>query len=290
MKAQKFSKASLLDEEDEYSTQLDRILARRKKSQQEDSGDLDTISFGSLSKAQARLQTQERESKKKVKKVKKPKILKESEDSFHPPSDISDDGEFFEEQTPQDRQNRTSDRHSKEEFKSKSKHAPSESSAKKRVSKVREIPGLLNGSGSSSLYQDVRFDTAFGKADLQKARENYKFLDEYREKEISELNKILQDDMTEQLLSEKEINTIKYKIQSLKSRVDTLKNRDLENEIVRDYKRNHKNFFLKNSDKRKLVQKAKFDSMKPSQREKVIERKRKRQLGREFKQLEFNQK
>ncbi|AOA61753.1 90S preribosomes component [Komagataella phaffii CBS 7435] len=289
MKAQKFSKASLLDDEDDYSTQLDRILARRKKSQKEDSGDLDTISFGSLSKAQARLQTEERESKKKVKKVKKPKVLKKQEEDFQPPSDISDDGEFFEEPS-QDHQSRTSDRHSKEEPRSKSKHAPSESSAKKRVSKVREIPGLLNGSGSSSLYQDVRFDTAFGKADLQKARENYKFLDEYREKEITELNKILQDDMTEQLLSEREINTIKYKIQSLKSRVDTLKNRDLENEIVRDYKRNHKNFFLKNSDKRKLVQKAKFDSMKPSQREKVIERKRKRQLGREFKQLEFNQK
>ena len=68
---------------------------------------------------------------------------------------------------------------------------------------------------------------------------------------------------------------IKLQLQSLKSRMDTLKNRDLENNILSNYKSNkwkvsrkvkvNKPYFLKRSDKRKILQKAKFDSMKPKQ-------------------------
>ena len=39
-----------------------------------------------------------------------------------------------------------------------------------------------------------------------------------------------------------------------------------------------KPYFLKRSDKRKILQKTKFDSMKPKQREKAMERKRKKRL------------
>lgn len=45
---------------------------------------------------------------------------------------------------------------------------------------------------------------------------------------------------------------------------------------------------MKKSEKRKVVQKWKFDHMKAKQREKVMERKRKKRLGKEFKQFEFH--
>jgi ribosomal RNA-processing protein 36 len=80
----------------------------------------------------------------------------------------------------------------------------------------------------------------------------------------------------------------------LKSRLDTLKNRELQQKVLDDYKKKMNSsstggkYYLKKSEQRKIIQKHKYDSMKSSQREKVIERKRKRRLGKEFKQLEFN--
>lgn len=179
------------------------------------------------------------------------------------------------------------------EEKKKSKHAPTESSSKKPVSKIRKIPGLEK----STLYQDIRFDVAFGKADLQEARKNYAFLDEYRQNEINELNQIIKDKKKFEKLSFREQEEIKLQLQSLKSRMDTLKTRDLQHKVLDDYKqeqlRNVREgkqstpYYLKKSEQRKLLQTVKFESMKPAQREKVMERKRKRKLGKEFKQLEF---
>ncbi|ODV71857.1 rRNA-processing protein RRP36 [Cyberlindnera jadinii NRRL Y-1542] len=175
--------------------------------------------------------------------------------------------------------------------KKKSKHAPTETSSKRRVSKIRQIPGLENRKNETSLYRDIRFDAAFGKADLNRVRKDYKFLDDYRQQEVSEITKMLKDPKMRNKLSQREIEDLEYQSKSLRSRLDTLKNRDLEQEVVKKYKEERGikgNFFLKKSDKRKIVQKHKFDNMKASQREKVVERKRKRRLGKEFKQLEFN--
>lgn len=79
--------------------------------------------------------------------------------------------------------------------------------------------------------------------------------------------------------------------------MDTLKNHDLETQILKEYKKKQyldvkegkssQPYFLKRGDKRKILQKAKYDSMKPKQREKAMERKRKKRLGKEFRQLEF---
>lgn len=181
----------------------------------------------------------------------------------------------------------------------RSKHAPAELSSKQRVSTVREIEGLGTKYKDSSLYRDIRFDPAYGKADLEQIRKNYAFLDEYREKELGQMKLMLKDKKTSQMLSHRDREDLEYKVQSLKSRLDTMKNRDLEAKILATHKREQLQkfkdglqanpYFLKKSEKRKLIQKAKFDTMKSSQREKVMERKRKRRLGKEFRELEFNQ-
>lgn len=175
----------------------------------------------------------------------------------------------------------------------RSKHAPAESLLKRPVSRVREISGLENPK-NFSLHTDIRFDPAYGVADRTKARKDYAFLDEYRKTEIATMRAALNN----KALDESSREEIKFRIQLLQSRLDTLKNRDLELQIIQSHKREQMTkvnsgtqaapFYLKKSDQRRLVQKAKFDLLKALQREKVMERKRKRRLGKEFKQLEFN--
>lgn len=180
----------------------------------------------------------------------------------------------------------------------RNKHAPAESLSKRRVSRIREIPGLQDPK-LSTLHTDIRFDPAYGESDLQKTRKNYAFLDEYRKSEIDSMRNVLRDKKSKAFLGERDREDLQLKIQSLQSRLDTMKNRDLELQILRDHKREQLSsvqrgeqanpYYLKKSDQRRLVQKAKFDLMKASQREKVMERKRKKRLGKEFRLLEFNQ-
>lgn len=240
----------------------DKLLKSLKRRNDDDDG----LSFGSLNEAQKKIYNDDNDN--------------DSDDE--PPTETS------------------SSKHSKRTFgksdKSKNKHAPTESSSKRPVSKIRKIEGLET---KSTLHQDIRFDAAFGKADLHETRKNYAFLDEYRQQEIDQLNKIIRDKKNFNKLSYYEQEEIKQNLQSLKSRLDTMKTRDLQHKILQDYKNEQmKNFkegkqsnpyFLKRSEQRKLLQKAKFESMKPRQREKVMERKRKRKLGKEFRELEFRQ-
>lgn len=268
-----------LESEDDY---LGSVLT--KKDDSED--DYSSLSFGALNSAQNKLREQDQsESGRKSKSLKKSKSRHQDSDSDSDSDD--EDGGFFE----KDRKSKK-----KPEKKSKNKHAPSESSSKRPVSKIREIPGLKSQK-ESTLYNDIRFDAAYGKADWNRIRKDYAFLDEYREKEIRGMRSMLKDAKTRLKMSQRDIEETEMLIKSLQSRLDTLKNRDLANKIVGDHKRDQNNkmrkgeqvnpYYLKKSEQRKMIQKAKFDTMKASQREKVMERKRKRRLGREFRELEF---
>lgn len=197
------------------------------------------------------------------------------------------------------------------------KHAPSEVSIKKRVSVVRDIPGL------EPLYkaqaEDIRFDTVFGKADLQQARKNYAFLDDYRKDEISKLKGVLREaKMAEKAneakrkkkkqgsddeegededeeddgyelptMGERQKENVKRQIQSLEGQLVTMKRRDFENEVVSKYNKQVKDGardgpkFLKRSDKRKLVLAEQFKSMRKKDVTKSLERKRKKNLAKE---------
>lgn len=173
--------------------------------------------------------------------------------------------------------------------KKKSKHAPSEASAKKPVPKIRDIEGLQLRKAS----RDIRFDPALGKADPHKIRKDYAFLDEYRQRELDEMQNLLK---SEKHLSPRDRAEIERRHQALKSKMETLRHRDLEHQVEAEYKRQQfanlkagkqsSPYFLKRSEKRKLIQKAKFDQMKPRQREKIMERRRKKRLGKELRQLE----
>lgn len=272
--------------------------------------EFETISFGALKTAQQKLEdedassikvkrtkpakpeTKTRENKPERKIIDKKRHIKvrqtrhtsDSDGGEHDMDGFSDmsDGMFDEEDEQPSR--------GKFDQKKRGKHAPTETSSKKRVSRIRQIPGLENPR-DNSLYRDIRFDAAFGKADLDKVRKNYKFLDDYRHDEVQQIDKMLKDPKMRGKLGQRDVDDLEYQSKSLRSRLESLKNRDMAQDVIKKYKQEKGikgNFFLKESDKRKIVQKHKFDNMKSGQREKVVERKRKRRLGKEFKQLEFN--
>lgn len=263
-------------DEDKESSSDEDILGNslRSRDEESDNDELSSYSFGALNNAQKQLQ-------------KGTKMHRN--DDYDSDSESSDDEGFFEKEKP-----KKGPKGGKMTTKKRGKHAPTESSTKRPVSRIREIPGLPSNK-ESLLHTDIRFDAAYGKADLAKIRKNYAFLDEYRKDEITQMEAILKD--KKKILSEREKDHMRQNMQSLKSRLDTMKNRDLETKILKEHKQGQiakfklgeqaNPYFLKRSDKRKLIQKAKFDSMKNSQREKVMERKRKKRLGKEFRQLEF---
>ncbi|CCE63890.1 hypothetical protein TPHA_0G00540 [Tetrapisispora phaffii CBS 4417] len=301
--------------DDNSEDDLENILSNRKQHEigsEESDDELKTLSFASLKKANVVLSEEERMEAKKV--SKKPKLAekksryKQSEEvvedrhtkhfkegSFDNDSDLSgsddDSGSdigFFEEDG-------VKSSHKDKSNNKRHKHAPTEHSSKKRVSKIREIPGLDTSRGKRNLYQDIRFDKSMGEAtDINVIRNRYQFLDEYRQNEIDELDALLHDRKFISKISEYEKADMEEKLRSMMSRMQSIKNRDLERKIVKDYenelnKDNKTRFHLKESDKRKVIQKWKFEHMKNKQREKVMERKRKKRLGKEFKQFEFHQ-
>ena len=314
-------------DESELGETLERVMKRRNKNlkhdpnkykekedqeeeeeeeEEENDDELQTISFGSLKKAENMLAQEERQQRKgtitkqlKNKSIKDEKLERNKkmykEESFddsnsNSSSESDSDGAFFEEE-----ENETKGRN-KDKKKKRHKHAPVESSSKKPVSKIREIPGLeIPSSRNSKLYGDIRFNKALGGVNTDESviRRRYKFLDEYREKEIAEMEALLEDRKFLNKISDQEREEMERKVKSMKSRLQSIKNKELENKIIKDYERemnsgNKSKYYLKKSEKRKIIQKWKFDHMKAKQREKVMERKRKKRLGKEFKQFEFH--
>lgn len=129
--------------------------------------------------------------------------------------------------------------------------------------------------------------------DLSHIRQRYKFLDEYREKEIKELDSVLHDKKLMSKVDDREKDRLEQTVKRMKSKLETVQIMEMEQKVVKEYeaeinKNNKTKYHLKESEKRKVIQKWKFEHMKGKQREKVMERKRKKRLGKEFKQFEFH--
>lgn len=269
---------------------------------EEDMRDMSTVSFKTLNKAQEQ-------------------IYESKNDS----NEASDDEPPSEDEMPT-RSRGDQNSRKPDQTKRAHKHAPAESNrVHTRVSVVREIPGLAPSSASSStpgstLYQDIRFDTTYGKADLFQARKNYSFLDDYRKDEIEKMKQILKDnallerklhgkrdgengeddedfeppeddDLSLPLLDSRQKAELKLNIQKLQSQLDTMTRRDFEHEAVTDYKRKVKTgelkgpLHLKRSQVKKLVLKSQYDKLKKSQVKKMLEKRRMRNAQKERKMM-----
>lgn len=281
------------DGEDEL---LDLLKAKHKDEDLSSDDEMKTLSFGSLQKAEALLNEEDKRSHDvlnknlKIQKNKLEYISKLNHDSEYEESHTKS----FKEDEFEDSSNESFFEESFDKTKKKNKHAPKEVSAKKPVAKLREIPGL--DIRKDTLYDDIRFDKSIGKSkNLEKIRQNYKFLDEYRRQEINELSILLKDRKFLSKISDQEQLEINNKLKSMQSKLHTIKSKDLERNIIKDYeseinKGNKNKYYLKKSEKRKVIQKWKFDNLKSKQLEKIMERKRKKRLGKEFRQFEFHKK
>ncbi|KAK9463275.1 uncharacterized protein V1516DRAFT_616104, partial [Lipomyces oligophaga] len=185
----------------------------------------------------------------------------------------------------EDRFESTSDSESSPEIKHKrNKHAPTELSSKKPVSRFRQViedvPKIIR--------RDPRFEALSGKFSATEFRKNYSFLNDYRAKELQ--------DIKAKWTKEKDENTktlLLKQWKSLESKLETDRKKDYERQVIREHiqqekekiKSGKKPYFLKRSDKRNLVLTKQFSEMKKSDIDRAIERRRKRNVAKERKKL-----
>jgi ribosomal RNA-processing protein 36 len=228
-----------------------------------------TISFGALARAQATF-THPGKSKLHLKK-----------------SSASDGWENNEELE------RKAGRKDHRDFNRSSKHAPTEISSKKAVSRKREVVAVTKRE-----FRDPRFEplaTGSGRgydaaADESRVRAAYSFLDGYRDDEIKEL-KIAIKNTKDEDAKEK----LKRALMSMESRKRAQERKDKEKEVLAKHRKDEKElvrqgkqpFYLKKAEQKKRLLLDQYGDLKGKQLDRVIERRRKKVEGREKKKMPF---
>ncbi|PFH57231.1 hypothetical protein XA68_15335 [Ophiocordyceps unilateralis] len=214
---------------------------------------LSTVSFGALARAQASLPA----------KTKQP--LPETTTSTEHNSSSS-----------------SSKKAQKPKPKRTSKHAPTEQTSKRPVSRLREIIA-----DPRRKPRDPRFDPLVSRGDETKAKKAYAFLDDYRESEMKDLRaqiKKAKGDAADHL---------KRQLKSLESKKLARKKKEEEEELLREHRQQEKElvaqgkkpFYLKKSEQKKQLLTKRYEGMTSRQVDKAIERRTKKIAGREKKEL-----
>ncbi|CAO2648633.1 Nn.00g079000.m01.CDS01 [Neocucurbitaria sp. VM-36] len=161
-----------------------------------------------------------------------------------------------------------------------SKHAPAVQSSKRMVSRKRQVVDV-----KKPVFRDPRFDNISGpRPDENTVGKRYSFLNDYRASEIADLRATIKKSKNE---DEKE--RLKKKLLSMESQEQTRKRKEEQQNVVRDHKKKEKElikegkkpFYLKKSEQKKIALVDRFQNMKSKQRDKVIERRRKKVTAKE---------
>jgi ribosomal RNA-processing protein 36 len=192
------------------------------------------------------------------------------------------DGDTWEDNEAVERKTGRKDRR---DFNRSSKHAPTEVSSKKAVSRKREVVPVAKRE-----YRDPRFDSLEGPIDETKIRHAYSFLDQYRDDEMKELKNTIKttkdDDAKEKL---------KRALLSMESRKKAQVRKDKEQEVLDKHRKEEKElvkqgkqpFYLKKAEQKKRVLLDQYGDLKGKQLDRVIERRRKKVEGKEKKKMPF---
>lgn len=156
-------------------------------------------------------------------------------------------------------------------------------SAKRAVSRRREVVPTVKRD-----VRDPRFEPLTGPSDPEKARRNYGFLDDYRDSEMSELKSAIRQ-TKDPIVKEK----LKRALLRMESRKKTQHRKDEEQGILRAHrakekeliKQGKKPFYLKKAEQKKLALVQRFEGMKGKQVDKAIERRRKKKVSRELRDM-----
>jgi ribosomal RNA-processing protein 36 len=169
------------------------------------------------------------------------------------------------------------------DFNRSSKHAPTEISSKKAVSRKREVVPVPKRE-----FRDPRFEPLSGFVDEVKVRAAYSFLDEYRDDEIKELKSAIKTARDEDAKDK-----LKRALMSMESKKKAQMRKQKEQEILDNHRKAEKElvkqgkqpFYLKKAEQKKRVLLDQFGGLKGKKLDHVIERRRKKQEGREKKKM-----
>ncbi|KAK3997672.1 hypothetical protein QBC44DRAFT_376678 [Cladorrhinum sp. PSN332] len=175
-----------------------------------------------------------------------------------------------------------------------SKHAPTEMSSKRQVSRKRDF--LSEGTLPKSQARDPRFmplPSSSGsdpRIDEIKFRKAYAFLDEYRESEMVELQATIK-----KTKDPKQKEQLQKALISMESKKKAQERKDRERKVIEEHRKQEKElvkqgktpYYLKKQELKKKVLEETFKGMKKGQVDKAIERRRKKVAGKEKKNLPF---
>jgi ribosomal RNA-processing protein 36 len=163
-----------------------------------------------------------------------------------------------------------------------SKHAPTVMSSKRTVTRRRTIIHV-----AKPALGDPRFERFTGRLNTAAVDQRYSFLDQYRADELAELKKALKKQG--KTLDEQSRENLKRKILSYESKQKTRQDKDRERKVVKEHRskekeagrQGKKSFYLKKSEVKKQALVDKFEGMKAKEKERAIQRRRKKLASRE---------
>jgi ribosomal RNA-processing protein 36 len=180
-----------------------------------------------------------------------------------------------------------------------SKHAPAVKSSKRTVSRKRQVIEVPRNTA-----RDPRFDPTSDVANEDKISKNYKFLDEYIDSEIVDIqtklkaakpskNKNKKSKKSGPKLSEAEIEELKRELVRKESKKASKEAIEREREVRREHKKKEKElvkqgkkpYFLKDSEVKKQVLVKRFEGLSEGKREKVMDKKRRKIESKEMKNI-----
>ncbi|KAF2280384.1 DUF947-domain-containing protein [Westerdykella ornata] len=166
-----------------------------------------------------------------------------------------------------------------------SKHAPAVQSSKRAVTRRRTVVEV-----KKPTFRDPRFDNAVAgtKPDDNTLKHRYGFLEDYKESEMAELRAAIKKTKNE---DDKE--KLKRKLLSMESQKKAREAKEKQQQILSEHKKRERElikqgkqpFYLKKSEQKKLALIDRFQNMKAKQRDKVIERRRKKVASKERKNM-----
>ena len=160
-----------------------------------------------------------------------------------------------------------------------SKHAPTELSSKKAVSRKRSVVPT-----PTIEHRDPRFEALSGPLDTNKLNNNYAFLHDYRASEIAALKAEIRKTIDLVVKAD-----LKKQLLSMESKEKARAAKEAEQGILREHRKREKEavgrgkkpFYLKKGEQKKLALVKRFEGMGEKKVERVIERRRKKKAGKE---------
>ena len=194
--------------------------------------------------------------------------------------------------------------------KHRSKHAPAEVSSLRRdnvghgrFNKTTSMSAGLAVDVRANLYKplDPRVSSMSGHFDEDNFARNYAFLQEMREKEISQLERQVKSRRTKNGRRRKKYTTTlgqdmealallkQQNRQAKQRRVQRDAEKKVKQKIKEQVSKTGKAFFLKKRDKRKLELEARLESMPHAEQQKLLERRRKKNKSRDSKRMRIQE-